>query len=89
MDRWTSLTCAGETSGIMTNGTGPRPTANDLNLLTSVENITRSGMTYMTKVMIATLDNATMPLFKPMPTNDKDTRAPKMDMESSRLRPKR
>ena len=45
--------------------------------------------TYMTKVMMATLDNVTNPLFRPKPTMVKDSKAPNIEMERSCFRPMR
>ena len=75
---------------MMTNGTGPRPMANELMevISTVIEQINRAEM-YQTKVMINTLASVVRLVSRPMPTQMSETMAPPVDRLRSQRRPRR
>ena len=87
------LTFAGDTSGIITKGIGPRPTAKDLHKsyhsgLMKVLGRRITMKTYITNVTIATLGRIVAPEFSPQPTAKSEIRTPNVEILRSCFVPK-
>ena len=84
-------TCGGETSEIITNGTGPRPIAKDLVCHSTLAGCIMSNdeieRTDVTNDITAMLERNTVPVFRPIPTAICDTKAPATDACNNRFRP--
>ena len=74
----------------MTNGTGPRPMANELiEVISTVTEQGKKAEIYQTKVMINTLASIVRLVSRPMPTQMSETMAPPVDRLRSQRRPRR
>jgi len=81
------LTCGGETSGMITKGTGPRPIANDLELEVNKGNRNAKAESHVMNVSMLMLESKDAPVSKPNPTRRSEIIAPVIDVRSRNLRP--